>query len=61
MLTLVFDIGGLAECRECEGRGRHSTEVAFVLLTQQPEVRTLALPFLFTVQFVDSKKEIEPI
>ena len=33
----------------------HSTEVAFALLTQQPRVRILAPPFLFTALFVDSK------
>ena len=42
------------------GRARHSTEVAFALLTQQPQVQIPALPFIFTAWFVDSKG-IEPI
>ena len=37
--------------------GRHSTEVAFALLSQQPWVWIPALPFLFTAKFVDSKRD----
>ena len=37
--------------------GRHSTEVAFALLSQQPRVWIPALPFLFTAKFVDSKRD----
>ena len=63
-LFLNFDVqtfeglGGFQRNQEVtRGGGRHSTEVAFALLTQQPRVRILVLPIFLQLKYRAQHRE----